>query len=200
MIICAPSCFNAESAFACSGKSNNDIPQLAIQCLDVVLKHAVLMNPARLVIGRGTIFDTNQTGAQGSSLGGGAEAWKGYSQSLRPSEGGLTLNVDKACTAFLQTRPVIEYLADVSGVPFAAIRSGMSPDQFRKARRAIQGLKVPCFTLPMQLRTHSLSCQAFMSLSSAHALSLGLFISLSSSLENDVFFILTCVPRAALAV
>lgn len=119
----------------------------------MVLKHSVLMNPERLVIGRGMIFDKSQTRA--SSLGGGAEVWVGYSQSLRPSQGGLTLNIDMACTAFLERQPVVNFLAAAAGVPLSAIGSGMSPDQLKRARRAIQGLQA----LLMLTSSHSLSCR-----------------------------------------
>lgn len=100
------------------------------------------MNPGRLIVGRGSIFNTDQ--GRAPVLGGGAEAWKGYSQSLRPSQGGLTLNVDMACTAFLESKPVLEYLAKAAGVSEAAVGQGLNPrsEQFKKARRAIQGLKV----------------------------------------------------------
>ena len=34
------------------------------------------------------------------------QVWLGYQQSLRPTQGGLLLNVDLAATAFLEVSPV----------------------------------------------------------------------------------------------
>ena len=70
-----------------------------------------------------------------------AQAWLGYQQSLRPCETGLTLNVDIACTAFLEQIPCIDFLAKNAGVAVPQL-SQIGGVQLRKAAKAISGLKV----------------------------------------------------------
>lgn len=79
------------------------------------------------------------------------QAWIGYSQSLRPCENGLTLNVDMVCTAFLQELPVPKFLAEAAGftdfgqfIQAASAPNGRGEAAVRKARKAITGLKVHC--------------------------------------------------------
>lgn len=70
------------------------------------------------------------------------QAWIGYQQSLRPCESGLTLNVDLACTAFIQEQPVPKFLAEAAGVLSEHELANLGDVGLKKVKRAIEGLKV----------------------------------------------------------
>ena len=70
------------------------------------------------------------------------QVWIGYTQSARPCENGLTLNVDMACTAFLQEVPVPRFLVQAAGLMNEQQLASMNPQQRRRARKAIAGLQV----------------------------------------------------------
>lgn len=113
-------------------------PQVAIQALDVALRQSALMSSKFILAGRNSVFQVTAD-VRCPPLGGGAEVWQGWTQSLRVGEGCLTLNVDMACTAFLQEVPVLQYLANAAAVHNV---DSMNNVQFKKARKAIMGLKV----------------------------------------------------------
>lgn len=72
-----------------------------------------------------------------------AQVWLGYQQSLRPVEMGLSLNVDLAATAFLEARPVVEYLTKPARLrDVREFERGISPVQHKKATKAIMGIMV----------------------------------------------------------
>jgi eukaryotic translation initiation factor 2C len=70
------------------------------------------------------------------------QVWLGYQQSLRPSQGGLTLNMDMAATAFLEPRPVIDFLLRAVGLRSPQDFARLTPQQHRAASKAITGIKV----------------------------------------------------------
>lgn len=70
------------------------------------------------------------------------QLWLGYQQSLRPCQDGLALNVDLACTAFLEEMPVPDFLAKSAGLYSVDQLSEASEMQKKKAARAIIGIKV----------------------------------------------------------
>ena len=70
------------------------------------------------------------------------QVWLGYQQSLRPSQGGLTLNVDMAATAFLEPQPVIEFLQRAVNLRSPRDFACLTPQQHRAASKAITGIKV----------------------------------------------------------
>ncbi|EFN55085.1 hypothetical protein CHLNCDRAFT_134979 [Chlorella variabilis] len=107
----------------------------AIQALDVVLKHRASYNRDCLPVGRAFFFHDDQV----RSIGGGAEVWLGYQQSLRPCQTGLALNIDMAATAMLEASELTDYMyekiGDVQG-------RGPTPVQTRILTRALKGVKV----------------------------------------------------------
>ncbi|RMZ53214.1 hypothetical protein APUTEX25_005203, partial [Auxenochlorella protothecoides] len=106
----------------------------ALQCLDIVLKHRMAMADRSLPVARGVFF----RGPGTRSLGGGAEVWLGYQQSLRPCQTGLALNVDMAATAVLEEKPLLELVADKVGHV-----AGPLPDAARRRlNRDLRGVKV----------------------------------------------------------
>ncbi|GJN24773.1 hypothetical protein PR202_gb12535 [Eleusine coracana subsp. coracana] len=50
-----------------------------------------------------------------SDIGEGLECWRGYYQSLRPTQMGLSLNIDISSTAFYKPTPVIEFVQNCVG-------------------------------------------------------------------------------------
>ncbi|CAD7696925.1 unnamed protein product [Ostreobium quekettii] len=86
------------------------LPQEVLQVLDIALRHTQQMNPACTAHNANFFFQSQQ---RGNSLGGGAQAWMGYYQSLKPCKGGLALNVDTACTAFVDSCLISDILLDI---------------------------------------------------------------------------------------
>ncbi|KAK9837636.1 hypothetical protein WJX74_001800 [Apatococcus lobatus] len=127
----------AELTQFAEGRSGGaEIPQDAVQALDVAFNHGISLRPDCLSIAAAFFF-SNCTKL---SLDTTAEAWLGFRQSLRPSQGGLTLNVDIAATAFLKPSHVLDFLRDIAGIP--SFDRELTPMATRKASRAIRGIKV----------------------------------------------------------
>ncbi len=70
------------------------------------------------------------------------QLWLGYQQSLRPCQAGLALNVDLACTAFLEEVAVPQYLAKGAGVYNVQALASAPDFQKKKAAKSIIGIKV----------------------------------------------------------
>ncbi|KAI3683581.1 hypothetical protein L1987_84089 [Smallanthus sonchifolius] len=110
-----------------------DIPQETIQALDVVLRESALID--REVVGR-SLFSTE---FGHGVLGDGIEFWKGFYQSLRPTQMGLSLNIDMSARAFYEPRLVSEFIGEFLNKDL----SRPLTDQERlKAKRALRGVRV----------------------------------------------------------
>ncbi|KAL3518467.1 hypothetical protein ACH5RR_021056 [Cinchona calisaya] len=112
-----------------------DVPQETIQALDVVLRE----NPSNnyVVVGRSFFHPT--LGRRGD-LGDGLEYWKGFYQSLRPTQMGLSLNIDVSARAFYEPILVTDFIAK-----YLNIRDLTGPlsDQDRiKVKKALRGIRV----------------------------------------------------------
>ncbi|KZV47182.1 protein argonaute 5 [Dorcoceras hygrometricum] len=83
-----------------------DIPQETLQCLDVVLRE----DPSNRFEVVGRSFFSPQLGKKGV-LADGLEYWRGFYQSLRPTQMGLSLNIDMSARAFFEPILVSEYVA-----------------------------------------------------------------------------------------
>ncbi|KAM5584348.1 hypothetical protein ABKV19_003957 [Rosa sericea] len=83
-----------------------ETPQEAIQVLDVVLR--ATPSEKYTVVGRS--FFSTELGPKGS-LGEGLEYWRGFFQSLRPTQLGLSLNIDVSARSFFDPILVTEFLA-----------------------------------------------------------------------------------------
>lgn len=86
------------------------------------------------------------------------QVWLGYQQSLRPSQGGLTLNVDLAATAFLEPQPVIDFLCRAVGLRSPKDFARLTPQQLRTASKAITGIRVRLYSLKILQLIH-LACK-----------------------------------------
>ncbi|WCJ41679.1 Argonaute family protein [Euphorbia peplus] len=112
-----------------------DAPQEAIQALDIVMRAA----PSELYTIVGRSFFSLNLGDPGE-LGDGVEYWRGYYQSLRPTQMGLSLNVDVSARSFYEPMWVIDFVSK-----HFRLRDMNRPvsDQDRvKIKKALRGLRV----------------------------------------------------------
>ncbi|XP_027345224.1 protein argonaute 5 isoform X2 [Abrus precatorius] len=111
-----------------------DCPQETIQALDVVLR----ATPSYKYDVVGRSFFAPELGQPGP-LGGGIEYWRGYYQSLRAIQMGLSLNIDVSARAFYEKIMVIEFIEK----HFKFNLSRPLSDQDRvKIKKALRGVKV----------------------------------------------------------
>ncbi|XP_057456038.1 protein argonaute 5 isoform X3 [Lotus japonicus] len=117
------------------GRQQLDCPQNTIQALDVALRATA--SEKYNVVGRS--FFSPELGQTGP-LGSGTEYWRGYYQSLRPTQMGLSLNIDVSARAFFEPIPVTEF------VPKHFRNINFSRDQDRvKVKKALRGIRVDVF-------------------------------------------------------
>ncbi|KAI7725480.1 hypothetical protein M8C21_008032 [Ambrosia artemisiifolia] len=115
-----------------SGRQH-DSPQETIQALDVVLRESA--SNGREVIGRSLFSPQFGKG----SLGDGIEYWKGFYQSLRPTQMGLSLNIDMSARAFYESKLVSDFVKEFLNKDI----SRQLTDQERiKVKRALRGVRV----------------------------------------------------------
>ncbi|PPD75856.1 hypothetical protein GOBAR_DD27218 [Gossypium barbadense] len=112
-----------------------ECPQEAIQVLDVVLR----AKPSQIYTEVGRSFFHTSLGPRGE-LGNGIEYWSGYYQSLRPTQMGLSLNIDVSARSFYEPILVSEFVVKLFR------RSNLSKplsDQDRiKLKKALKGVRV----------------------------------------------------------
>ncbi|KAL7138768.1 hypothetical protein ABFS83_09G005000 [Erythranthe nasuta] len=112
-----------------------DAPQEALQVLDIVLREL----PTSRYSPVGRSFYSPDLGKR-QPLGEGLESWRGFYQSIRPTQMGLSLNIDMSSTAFIEPLPVIDFVTqllnrDVSARP-------LSDADRVKIKKALRGVKV----------------------------------------------------------
>ncbi|KAK4479261.1 hypothetical protein RD792_014772 [Penstemon davidsonii] len=112
-----------------------DAPQEALQVLDIVLREL----PTSRYSPVGRSFYSPDLGKR-QPLGEGLESWRGFYQSIRPTQMGLSLNIDMSSTAFIEPLPVIDFVCqllnrDVSSRP-------LSDSDRVKIKKALRGVKV----------------------------------------------------------
>lgn len=113
----------------------SDAPQEALQVLDIVLREL----PTTRYCPVGRSFYSPDLGRR-QPLGEGLESWRGFYQSIRPTQMGLSLNIDMSSTAFIEPLPVIDFVTqllnrDVSARP-------LSDADRVKIKKALRGVKV----------------------------------------------------------
>ncbi|XP_050204990.1 protein argonaute 5 [Mercurialis annua] len=112
-----------------------DAPQETIQALDIVLR--ATPSEKYTIVGRS--FFSPELGRTGV-LGDGVEYWRGYYQSLRPTQMGLSLNIDVSARAFYEPVLVTDFAAQ-----YLRLRdmSRTISDQDRlKLKKALRTVKV----------------------------------------------------------
>ncbi|KAH1246694.1 Protein argonaute PNH1 [Glycine max] len=117
-----------------SGKQVKN-PQEAISVFDIVLRE--LAAQSYVSIGR---FLYSPDVRKPQQLGGGLESWRGFYQSIRPTQMGLSLNIDMSSMAFIEPLPVIDFVAQILGKD---VHSKPLLDADRvKIKKALRGVKV----------------------------------------------------------
>lgn len=112
-----------------------EVPQEAIQVLDIVLRQL----PSTRYASIGRSFFSPEPNMR-KSLGDGLESWSGFYQSIRPTQMGLSLNIDMSATAFIEPLPVVEFVANLLN---SDIRSRPLSDAERvKTKKALRGVNV----------------------------------------------------------
>lgn len=111
-----------------------DCPQETIQFFDVVLRE----KPSQSCTAFGRSFFSPMLGDPGE-LGNGLMYWKGFYQSLRPTQMGLSINIDMSATAFYEPILVLDYVGKyINKDPTRPLS-----DQDRvKVKRALKGVRV----------------------------------------------------------
>ncbi|PHT29188.1 Protein argonaute 1B [Capsicum baccatum] len=133
-----------------------DAPQEALQVLDIVLREL----PTSRYCPVGRSFYSPDLGRR-QPLGEGLESWSGFYQSIRPTQMGLSLNIDMCSTAFIEPLPVVDFVSqllnwDVSSRPLS------DADRF-KIKKALRGVKLEvthCGNMRRRYRISGLTSQA----------------------------------------
>jgi eukaryotic translation initiation factor 2C len=111
-----------------------DVTTTAIQSLDILLRHDPARGPGMITKGGGKkFFNTNTENAVGMSLGKGAVVLQGifqwvysesyschyynvvFKRSMRPTRGGMILNLDSAYSPFIKSGTLVEVLFKIIG-------------------------------------------------------------------------------------
>ncbi|CAN6439599.1 unnamed protein product [Victoria cruziana] len=112
-----------------------EAPQEAIQVLDIVLRE--LSSQRYCAIGRS--FYSPDIGRP-TRLGEGLESWSGFYQSIRPTQMGLSLNIDVSSTAFIEPLPIVEFIAQILNKD--VLSRPLSDADRVKVKKALRGVKV----------------------------------------------------------
>ncbi|XP_058004168.1 protein argonaute 5 isoform X2 [Hevea brasiliensis] len=112
-----------------------DAPQEMIQVLNIVLRASISENYS--TVGR-TLFSPNFGPRDG--LGDGIEYWRGYYQSLRPTQMGLSFNIDVSATSFFEPIMVTEFVAKYFSLK--DMSRPLSEQEHIKIKEGLKGLRV----------------------------------------------------------
>ncbi|XP_071715428.1 protein argonaute 1-like [Rutidosis leptorrhynchoides] len=112
-----------------------DAPQEALQVLDIVLRE--LPTKEYTPVGR-SFYHPNLGEPQ--RLGDGLESWRGFYQSIRPTQMGLSLNIDMSSTSFIEPLPVIEFVTQLLNRDVTA--RPLSDSDRVKIKKALRGVRV----------------------------------------------------------
>ncbi|EMS53733.1 Protein argonaute MEL1 [Triticum urartu] len=127
-----------------------DMPQETIQVLDVVLRESPSWN--YVTVSR-SFFST--TFGHRGDIGEGLECWRGYYQSLRPTQMGLSLNIDISATSFFKPVTVVQFVLE-----FLNLRDASRPltDRDRvKIKKALRGVRVETNHQEDQIRRYKIT-------------------------------------------
>ncbi|KAM0056645.1 putative post-transcriptional gene silencing PAZ-Argonaute family [Helianthus debilis subsp. tardiflorus] len=112
-----------------------DAPQEAFRIMDIVLQQL----PTKRYSSVGRSFFSSYLGRP-QSLGDGLESWRGFYQSMRPTQMGLSLNIDMAATAFVEAVPVIDFVKQLLNRNDTT--RPLSDADRVKIKKALKGVKV----------------------------------------------------------
>ncbi|CAL4918406.1 unnamed protein product [Urochloa decumbens] len=113
-----------------------EMPQEIIQALDIALREC----PTSRYTSISRSFFSSQEFGPGGQLGNGVECWRGYYQSLRPTQMGLSLNIDISATAFYKAQPIIDFIVEYLNIRNTSKR--LSDQERIKLKKALKGVRV----------------------------------------------------------
>ncbi|KAL3636223.1 Protein argonaute 7 [Castilleja foliolosa] len=125
----------ALNAYLTKNDDFTPLPQEYIHALDVALRE----NPTEKCLPAGKSFYSKLLGGA-KEIGGGAHAYRGFFQSLRPTQQGLALNVDFSVTAFHESIGVIPYLQ--KRFDFIQKTRHLKNDEKDEVEKALKNIKV----------------------------------------------------------
>ncbi|GAA0144984.1 translation initiation factor [Lithospermum erythrorhizon] len=117
-----------------SGKQFDTNAQ-AIKIIDIVLRQ--LAYQRYVSVGR---FFYSPDIKRPLPLGNGLQSWRGFYQTVKPTQMGLALNIDMSSTAFMEALPVVEFVAQVLGRDVSS--RPLSDSERVKVKKALRGVKV----------------------------------------------------------
>uniref|UniRef100_T1JA38 Uncharacterized protein n=1 Tax=Strigamia maritima TaxID=126957 RepID=T1JA38_STRMM len=129
-----------------------ECPQNAIQALDIVFRH--LPSLQFVSIGRSLYPDPDH----GYDLGGGAEMWRGYYQSLRPGKWKdlLQLNLDVSNRSFYKAQPALEFAVDFFKLRTVDELYSLPPRRWDSFSKEIKGVRIEVTHNPNARRKYRL--------------------------------------------
>ncbi|KAF8733891.1 hypothetical protein HU200_014744 [Digitaria exilis] len=113
-----------------------EMPQEIIQALDIALREY----PASRYTSISRSFFSPQEFGRSEPLGNGVECWRGYYQSLRPTQMGLSLNIDISATAFYKSQPIVDFVVEYLNIRDTSKR--LSDQERIKLKKALKGVRV----------------------------------------------------------
>ncbi|WVZ60115.1 LOW QUALITY PROTEIN: hypothetical protein U9M48_010176 [Paspalum notatum var. saurae] len=118
-----------------AGRSR-ELPQDTVQALDIALRETPTARHTPI----SRSFFSSQAFGIGGHLGNGVECWRGYYQSLRPTQMGLSLNIDISATAFYKAQPIIDFAIDYLNLHDTSKR--LSDQDRIKLKKALRGVRI----------------------------------------------------------
>ncbi|KAF0909918.1 hypothetical protein E2562_001182 [Oryza meyeriana var. granulata] len=112
-----------------------ELPQDTIQALDIALRE----RPTAKYVSISRSFFSQSFG-HGGEIGSGTECWRGYYQSLRPTQMGLSLNIDISATAFYKAQPVMDFAVQYLNIRDVSRR--LSDQDRLKLKKALKGVRI----------------------------------------------------------
>ncbi|XP_078148835.1 protein argonaute MEL1-like [Carex rostrata] len=118
----------------------SDSPHETIQALDVVLRESPCTKYK--TVGR-SFFSPQFSTGENPDLGGGVEYWRGFYQSLRPTQMGLSLNIDIAATSFYKEGHLMDFVAEYLNVrDFRDFSRPLGDHDRIKLKKVLRGVRV----------------------------------------------------------
>ncbi|KAF9615336.1 hypothetical protein IFM89_022987 [Coptis chinensis] len=112
-----------------------ETPQNIIHVLNIVLRESPSSNYTAV----GQLFFSIKLGKK-TTVGNGLECWRRYYQSLRPTQMGMSLNIDVAATSFYEAIPVVDYVQRLLNLSDTSVP--LTDSDCIKVKKAVKGLRV----------------------------------------------------------
>ncbi|XVF21051.1 hypothetical protein REPUB_Repub12eG0057000 [Reevesia pubescens] len=138
-------------SLALKGVESDNGTQDALRVLDIILRQQAANRGCLLV--RQSFFQDDSKNYV--DVGGGVSGLRGFHSSFRPTQGGLSLNMDVSTTMILEPGPVIDFLK--LNLNVNEIRSGNNGHFWLKAKRMLKNMRIKTTHRNMEFRIIGLS-------------------------------------------